>query len=305
MRANDASAARPYFLRARRVAPEFEIRYSAYLPRTELFPTYQYWLEGEASGASRDADRIAATLSERSASERTPLIMHLHSVYLTLGRFDSARSLVRMQDMRSTGVELALADIAAAAGDDELTRKHLENWQRAARLEGQKRRPALFLLARSGLDLGMVRTRPPNLSPRLTNLYRLNDGMRAVGQHRHREAIRLLQDGLGILLQSNSDSALQIYRALAEAHIAVGGAEAAVTVLEEASRLRGRAAVTGRGYFIRNQWWLSQLYRDLGRTTEAEAVEAELLRLLAVADSDHYVLRALARRQAAGQPPAN
>ena len=106
------------------------------------------------------------------------LLCTVHSVYLTLGRFDSARSLVRMQDMRcQRASSWLLADIAAAAGDDELTRKHLENWQRPTRLEGQKRRPALFLLARSGLDLGMVRTRPPNLSPRLTNLYRLNDGM--------------------------------------------------------------------------------------------------------------------------------
>ena len=57
-----------------------------------------------------------------------------------------------------------------------------------------------------------------------------------------------------------------------------------------------------RGYAMnrvstRNQ--LANLYRSMGRAKEADAIDAELLKLLAVADADHPVLMRLKARQTA------
>ena len=125
MRSNDPVAAKPYAERAWRSAPEWEARWVIFLPRTELFPVYERWLLGDVRGVSGEADRVAATLSERGSFERTMLIEHLFSVYLTLGRLEKARDLV--QGLPTAPLEHRLAEIAAANGDDLTAREHLQN----------------------------------------------------------------------------------------------------------------------------------------------------------------------------------
>lgn len=46
-------------------------------------------------------------------------------------------------------------------------------------------------------------------------------------------------------------------------------------------------------YWIRNRLELARLYRGVGRVEDARAIEADLLKLLALADSDHPVVREL------------
>ena len=271
MRTNDAAAARPYATRAWSVAPEWEQRHMSFLPRTELFPVYEHWLQGDVGAALLEADRVAATLSERGDTERWTLTNHLLSVYNSLGKFEAARELVRSGYDKPGLVEFRLGQIAAANGDETRAREHLQEIPPSAPLDSHPLQKASYQLAA---------------------------GRRAVSEGRYREAIPLLEDGLEPWLRSNSAGAFENYRALAETRFALEGAGAAVMVLEEASRLRGRAAVTGNGYFIRNQWWLSTLYRDLGRTAEADSIEADLVGLLAVADSDHSILREIKARRA-------
>ena len=44
---------------------------------------------------------------------------------------------------------------------------------------------------------------------------------------------------------------------------------------------------------MRVQWRLAQLYRELGREAEAQAIEGELRELLAYADPDYWLVREL------------
>lgn len=293
MRANDPVTARPYAERAWRSAPEWHDRWAFFLPRTELFPVYEQWLLGGVRRASAEADRIAATLPQRGDFERLMFVEHLFSVYLTLGRFEKAREMLQGRPVAER--ETRLAAIAAAQGNDLATSEHL---QRVVKFvtpgtwgKGN------FLLVRSGLDRGIVNPDSPS-SPVLDQLVA---GNRALGEQRYEDAISLLADGLEGWLKSNSHGVFENFNGLAQARLSVQGVEAAVTVLERASQLRGRAAVVGNGYWIRNQWWLSQLYRELGRNVEAERVEAELLELLAMADSDHSIVHAIRVTQGATQ----
>lgn len=59
---------------------------------------------------------------------------------------------------------------------------------------------------------------------------------------------------------------------------------------EEAGNVAGTVA---RVFWLRIKSRLAQLYRKLGRVEDAKRVEAELLRLLAYADTDHPILRQL------------
>jgi len=82
---------------------------------------------------------------------------------------------------------------------------------------------------------------------------------------------------------------------LAEAYRLQGDLLQAIQLLEEASKRRplvephlGYAAM-----WLRIKSQLAELYRDEGRYEDARKIEDELRRLLALADSDHPILRQL------------
>jgi hypothetical protein len=87
-----------------------------------------------------------------------------------------------------------------------------------------------------------------------------------------------------------------------------GDLNGAVQTLEAAARKNGMSTyglLGATGYFgMRNLLELDRLYRQLGRHSEAEKVEADLRKLLLVADPDHPILLELQRRReaAAAQP---
>jgi hypothetical protein len=90
-------------------------------------------------------------------------------------------------------------------------------------------------------------------------------------------------------------------RGLAAAYEQAGDPQRASHVLLTWFASRSELAIdrrTGRPHghnWIAAQADLARLYRQTGRGREAEPIEAELRRLLAVADPDHPVLRQLRR----------
>ena len=292
MRVGDVVAATPYVERARAALPEWSRQYTFLLPRIELFAAYDYWLRGDVKRASAEADRVAATLAARSGRrERSQLAQHLGSFYLTLGRLDAARDLVRhFPPSEPRNAQRWLAEIALAGGDRGAAREHLQTFLRIVNQPQRQIESWTFL--RAGL---VSEARLPPLDSNPIPLSRMVWGTRALREGQYQKAILLLEEGLEGQLTSNGCCAFEGYEALAEAWLAAGDLEAAVRVLEKASQRRGRAAVVGGGYWIRNQWRLSQLYGELGRQQEAARIEAELLKLLAHADPDHVILRELKR----------
>ena len=96
---------------------------------------------------------------------------------------------------------------------------------------------------------------------------------------------------------------------LAEAYRLQGDLLAAIQLLEEASKQRP-LLVGGLGppfSWLRIKSQLAQLYREEGRVEDARKIEDELRRLLALADSDHPILRQLDRTEdlALREPPNN
>ena len=96
---------------------------------------------------------------------------------------------------------------------------------------------------------------------------------------------------------------------LAEAYRLQGDLLAAIQLLEEASKQRplligGLGPAAG---LLRIKSQLADLYRDEGRYEDARKIEDELRRLLALADSDHPILRQLGRTGdvALREPPNN
>jgi len=86
---------------------------------------------------------------------------------------------------------------------------------------------------------------------------------------------------------------------LAEAYRLQGDLLAAIQLLEEASKQRP-LLVGGLGppfAWLRIKSQLAQLYRKEGRVEDARKIEDELRRLLALADSDHPILRQLERTE--------
>ncbi|RPH59614.1 MAG: hypothetical protein EHM89_10370 [Acidobacteria bacterium] len=78
-----------------------------------------------------------------------------------------------------------------------------------------------------------------------------------------------------------------------------GDLDRAAQVLQDATNGRWRELVQNRGvpFWIEARDNLAELYRQMGRIEEADAIDKNLLRLLAVADADHPVLvRIKARR---------
>lgn len=73
----------------------------------------------------------------------------------------------------------------------------------------------------------------------------------------------------------------------------------ALSVLEEASEMRPwnlPSTFPAEFLWLRNQARLSDHYQRLGRDNEARKLDEKLTKRLAVADSDHPILRQLAAR---------
>jgi hypothetical protein len=76
-----------------------------------------------------------------------------------------------------------------------------------------------------------------------------------------------------------------------------GHIDEAIAVLEEAGAMRGAIAVSGSpATWMAGRADLARLYRKIGRSREAEAIETHLLKLLAVADADFPLLQELRNR---------
>jgi len=255
--------------------------------RTELFPVYAHWMRGDVRAAVTEADDIAATLNARAPGERGALREHLMSIYLTLGRTGAARALT--QSLPAEDMELELTAIDLSTGLSALARAHAGNWADLAAQTGREYSPGHWALARLGVGAELVRSVPPSARAEDAALYALDGGLRALSDRQYGRAINLLESGIGTWQSSNSHGLFQLLGALAEAQLATDQVDAAVLTLEASSRLRGRAAVTGEGYWISNQWTLASLYDERGLQEKANLIRHDLALLLAAADQDHPI----------------
>jgi tetratricopeptide (TPR) repeat protein len=314
-RIGEPAQAEPYLRRARDLmTPEVTDRAPNAVTWLSLLPFTENWLKGELAEAASEIDTVAVKIDSLGGRARDRLALATALGYLTLGRIEAAARIsgkivdpVVRNDM--------LAQIAFVKGDAPAL-QHLLRFlghPGVDRADGTTNEtpgafPLVFwettgiLQARAGLTSEARVFLTAQLEERagtedLPEFHRI-PGEIALAHRDLAGAITELEKAMtrddgrgpkrpGFYLGSES---------LAAALAKSGDAPRAIEVLERHPERRD-AVISGNtgAYWLRNRLELARLYRGVGRMEDARAVEAELSKLLALADVDHPILVELQR----------
>jgi len=153
------------------------------------------------------------------------------------------------------------------------------------------------------LELERVNLRDPTNGEPGVGYWELAWGELALRRGETSDAIERLERGLEL---TSADSLIDFYlgsESLATAWQQLGNETQALRVLEDAAHVKARYlpyGLVGAGAFgrFRVQAGLAREYRRLEHIDEAEALEADVLRMLAYADADHPIVRQIRESQA-------
>lgn len=274
----------------------------------EFYPAREYWLEGRLDDALHEATLKAEQLKSRSGPDRDMLARQLRQFYLTLGKFSAAEGVSTDSDDRIL--------IAFVRNDTQALRRSL----RQALDQKKEVGPVeMILAARLGMipeaEQALRIVESGNFTPFWANwsaqdvkeaTSKIMRGELARARGRTVEALSLLEEGFRQLPPLGLNTYFLAAESLADLYEQQGRADQAVDVLRKAGGEKRRAVYyAGQAtlLWMQNQVRLAQLYRRLGRAAEAEEVEAELDKLLAVADPDHPIRIQLQERARSSAPP--
>ncbi|MBI2956509.1 MAG: hypothetical protein HYY26_04260 [Acidobacteria bacterium] len=237
---------------------------------------------------------MAKTLDSRSGVEFDAFASYVGCGFARLGKLNEAERLwgrASLSIVRDTG----LAEVAFMRGDTAAFRKHLRN-----RLQHGPGYLVTAYLARAGL-LAEAEQALRQLETGVVSKpeFKSAQGELAFAHGRLSDAISLLEESTSLL----HGSPLPIFwlnsETLAQAWERKGRPDKALEVLARASRQKRRIYPQSANFWMRVELRRAQLLRKMGRPAEAEKVESELRRLLAYADRNHPILRALTNSQGA------
>jgi len=288
----DRVRSRLYFERARALISPAVMQDSD-VASLELFPATEAWMDGNLTGAVRIADGLAAKIDSLSGNARTGFALQTALFYLTLGRLEAAaRSYQKIPDPLLRQEQLAR--VALFRNDRRAMKQHLM----ASEGTTYRSTNTVILLARVGLlpqATSLLTKIEGSQSISDPGFLQIPRGELALARGEVDSGIAQLEQGIrrvgviGNWVFLGSES-------LAAALKEKGDLAQAVQVLERASEKRSSAAFENAGAFwVRNQFQLARLYRETGRERDARAIEDELRKLLALADPDHPIRRALDR----------
>jgi tetratricopeptide (TPR) repeat protein len=267
----------------------------------ELWPFAERWLDGDLEAAARELDRFAAKLDSTTGIARDYLAVPTALSYLTLGKIETAGRIARTIADPLAG-KATLAQVAFIRSDPLALRSPLrflgtrkpdlrnERWSNTTPV--LQARAGLLAEARRFLE-AVERKRPS------TGGNETIRGEIALAEGNLETAIKELEEAEATRLRTGRPPSLYFYlgsESLAAAWDRKGDVRRAVEVLERASEQRLPAITSldpGVPYWMRNRLGLARLYRRVGAVKDALAIEADLLRLLALADADHPILREL------------
>ena len=236
---------------------------------------------------------MAAKIDSLGEKAREDYADDLFGVYLQLGRLDSAAGCLRkisdpiFRHEKMSRVSFMREDPDALKQDLEASQEGA--WERLPKIR-------LCLLTRAGLlsEAGRLLTQFEECCSDEPYVQILR-GEVALARGQIGDAISQLENGTS----HDPDSLPHFFmgsESLARALAKKGDRARAIEVLERASARRRQAAFSQAGqYWVWIRYQLSRLYRESGRENEARAIEGELRKLLALADPDHPIRRALER----------
>lgn len=268
-----------------------------------VFDAHDLWRAASPLQALAEADRVAGTLgtlspllpSTRSSPSvrgpmRSRLEIHLWSLYATLGRLDQARELVRAsRDLTPQDQDFYVMLTLDQQNDPALLRRFLRD--RTTAPEIPERVGSIFFDAEM-IDEGRILVAQAPID--------LYVGQLALAEDRLDEAARVLSRVVARGSQSPGDPGpLRAARKLADTLVRQDRIHEAVAALEAVHRVPTMAGMASGYEWLKVRDLLARIYRDAGRVTDAERVEAELLSLLAVADVTHPIKRRIEQLQRA------
>jgi tetratricopeptide (TPR) repeat protein len=255
----------------------------------KLFPAIDAWLQRDADTSLRLVDRVANEVPGAPASTLYQFVSQIAYMYLTLGRLDQARAMAdRLVHARDQPTRLQLAALASVELEDAPGVRRLVAGRPVADLVELG-----SLLFEAGLvgEWRRVNTHLRTSQRRIPNNY--HRALLALAEGRAATGTQLLK----AVIDGNPRD-LQASIKLAGVQRASGDLRSAIATLERASQVPRWQ--TARTWVLGFRWTrmraaLAALYRQAGRIAEAEVVEDELRRLMAVADANHPVRTQLAR----------
>jgi tetratricopeptide (TPR) repeat protein len=314
----DPARARPYLRRAGElVTPEVtdEFRWSA--SWMELLPFTERWLEGDLEAAASELDRVAATIDSLPRGARDVFALKTTLGYLTLGRLEAAsRASEKIFDpvvRNDTIAQIAFFQADAPALEDRLRFSGERSlglispgwWETIAILQA---RAGLVQDARRYVRAAKENVKVGGWRGRLNAVRNQQDhpalhtvpgGEIALSQGNLSGAIFELEEAMKLEAEWNrmKPAFYLASESLASALKKKGDTKRAIEVLERASERKFQAVINNNSgpYWLRSRFELARLYRSVGRVEDARAVEADLRKLLALADADHPILLELAR----------
>jgi tetratricopeptide (TPR) repeat protein len=298
----DPARAAPYLRRVSElITPEIRDRFPDEVSWIDLVPFTDNWLKGDLATARSQIDRIDATIDSLRGLARDCLAVHVVLGNLTLGRLEAAlRTSAKIADPEVRAAMVAQIDFLQ--GRAFTPPSHFPRDYRYSRFaSGDWGWTTLVLQARAGF---VKRADPENFVDSLyagegPAMLRTVRGEIALVHGHLRDAIRDLEEAWRLYGDVYLPPGFYLGgESLATVLETTGDLPRAIQVLER--RPEGFYAVsrgTTGAYWLRNRLQLAKLYRRVGRAADAQTVEAELSKLLAVADPDHPILIELRRLQ--------
>ena len=293
----DWTGAQPYIQRASTLVAAqgkgVNPRFAAWIG---WFPGYEQWLQGNIAQAHADLLQFEQTAQVKEASS-------IGTFFLTFGELAKAEKYFQDAPDPSDGSvdrEQDLAVVAFVRGNWEDVKKHLG---RTAHID--PRSTAAVLMARAGYFARVEEIlRDPDPPPGATNPVILK-GELALARGDTAQAQRLFEDVLRRPRTPFGGGVIFFcYESLAKLYRKQGRLDDALHLLLQASARKPRTysnPIGSSGTFawnwMRTELQLADVYRELGRVSEAETVEEELSNLMTYADADHPILRELQNRK--------
>lgn len=263
----------------------------------KLLPVYQSWIEGNVEQAH--AQLIQLEVSGNLGRRQTGY------AHLGFGELRRAEECFQAVSNRDAFV-LAEGDLLFIRGDWFAVKKFLPSERYLADNPGD---PVLIFMVRAGMwsdvERAMQRARQ-EWGPLDASGIEITEGELALAKGDDEHGISLLEDGLGSRgsVPRPSPTFFLASDSLAGAYEKQGRLDQALRVLQRASSEKSRTLTDphwGPGnvvaMWMTSELHLADLYRKMGRVSDAEKIEGELSRLLIYADPDHPILRALQSRQ--------
>ena len=293
-----------------------------------LFHAYVAWLQDDPGQTLRALNEVAASAEKVPDGERRQLYLRLWPMYAALGRLreaeraiEPARPAESVDLVNTMLVDMARADLFADRGDLARLREFAATaWH--APLPGTGRavlaRRVPFLIQAGWLDAAerdlewfKRRTADPSEWPpaaparQIQPFHASSAAAVELARGRPVEAVVRLRQLMPAIREApppvftfGGSQGQFAAMTLATALEAIGNIPEAITTLEQA--VNDRVGVTignTPNRWLRTSAQLARLYRKSGQEDKARAIEAHLLKLLAVADADHPLVAELARRR--------